>query len=1569
MLTDIDKTSTLWKNYKGFGSTHSKRETFEELYHAFNNISTNSVLTYGDLLPVKESDKFFEEISALDTTNDTFFYEESSFKSLPILRKVTDLKLNSISPNCNHAFVILDEEGNQIKNIIPFDYSDTGLYNYELKDSNGNVIPFGMNDWIVDTNSSLLTFNNGVPEGINAENPPTLSFYQYIGPVGERHYIEVVSLDVKDVVFNKGNPVTTFTEKVDSRLDSIEKGFFKNYRFGGNDNSQGIALQYNILSNAIDSNTSDPLKGFDDNSNNQVAYLLSHKTGDAENGLKILFVSETIKSSSVKIQVVNDFSDETGLPKTNISKVDTEEGFLIVQGLPGDYEVKIRESNDISAALLVKDNKTLDFELYYPREEKHIDLKVPVFVDMIKLPPHLKLESFNSYSDHITPQYYGPRTVDFVIAANDTSINIRSSDYVVYNKEKSFFSDALNARTGDHLYLRSGEYLDTNVEYRIPENILLEGESRKKTIIKNAKLILTKDSCLEKLTFVDSDILIEDFVALKMCDFINTKVVVRNGEISATILASKFEDLEVDGNEIIEGSNIINLKVTNKGSVAVMNSSISGELSSEGKTDAYSSFINEFNTDGGKFNLSSCTIRTLNATNSDEESIVNTTAINYVKNLPEYIKIDSSYVTKFSDAIRRPVYPDEVTIPFYTSFKQRVYAKTPKPFWYDKEKNEINLLLDTLEYTIFINKNGELQCRFFTSDEIKLKDPDAIKTQIEKVYGEHGDTVLGTEKPKNVEEAVIDLYWAKADLKNGKVPIDQLPDSVAHGGLEFVGMWSFEDSEGEYPTFADVDTQFGSDDEYTDLQNGWFFIVSSSHAEDDPVKPQYSKDGVEWTAGDWIIFSGGHTRKIDFTKPVKFLSNDLEIESNGDFDFTVTNNKPVKKIYTTDDSDDDSDEDSDDDSDEIIDLPHGLLGGFTINKEGVVTDIDNEILTIVLGIEVGQRLTNNGKLKVKSASYIQINGIENPWQKLDRSYLDPVYSRLPQLAVVSGGENPEWSIDDGGTGLLKLSYLSLAEAIRLINESLLKLSPDHPNSIRTIKVVLDEEKTTAKQKEYIEIDEGELDDFLKNKPKVVWDSEKGFVAFKQEGIHDQLPLEHCFYCGTKSDIDVFDGNKNITEKCNIERFDPYEKYRMGFRAPTVMDGAEITGQIPLGKSGLETTHIIKYSQYNLKRTSQVTEPAEIFEGDTDSFEFSEKVFYKMNEYKIDFAEEKDTNLSTINGLMSDNKTAGHSFIPKGVNIVSAFNVENFTKYNAIDLDAKVELRGFYGDEPLEPEMYSKILTCTDAELGVYDLKVKFNMKVLTSQPLKDANIKVEARVTNFGVTSPWSTVLLLRDIRIYNELPPEIVESGYSLYPDFNKDDARGFGGDYVNNKSTDYYKELMWENERVPAFRWPEKEKYTSKIVLMQPGLEEYKYSESFIENGQITKENKEYRFVTFKRSFEKIYDLCGFFIDFDWASAPERNENDGTLKDIILQVCTTSDEEPHAVLLDANRPITSAFFVSDFSKGSAVGYPGKSTVNRWRVSFGRKPTAVKDIYIRVGIAENTGIALKNVLIDTSFD
>lgn len=1579
MLQDIDKTSTLWKHYKGFGSTHTKRETFEELYHSFKSISTNSVLTYGDLLPTKKTDKFYEDVAKLDSTNNTFFYDESSFKNLPILRKVIDLKLTPISGNCEHAFAILDDEGKQYKNIVPFDFSDTGLYDYTLKKENGDVIPFGVCDWIVDTNSALLTFNNGIPEGVDSANPPTLTFFQYIGPVGERHYIDAVAMDIQKVSFEKGDPTKVITEIVRDKLDEIETGFFEKNKFNGTDITEGVGLQYNVLFNATDSSTGDPLKGFDDNSNSQVTYLLSHKKGESSD-LEVLFVSETIEAgSTLKIQVDNKFEGETGSPFNDISKINTETGFVVVKGKTGTHTIQVQNSSDVTAVLLVKDNVTQDLELYYPREVKTVNLKIPVFVDMIKLPPHLKLESLNSYSDHITPQYYGPRMADFVVAADGTSVNYRSADYVVYNKERSWLSDAIDARAGDHLFLRSGVYENNNLEYTFPESVLLEGESRRQTVIKNAKFYLTKDSCIEKLTFIDSEIVVLDFVAIKTCDFHNTKVYIRNGQISALILASTFEDLEVDGNEILESSNVVNLKVNDGGSVNALNSNITGKLLCNGTSLLYGSFVNEFLCEGGKFLIGGSNINILNAPNVDKESILDTTSIRYVEALPEYIKINTSYVTEFSPAIRRPVYPDETTIPYYVSFKQRVYAKTPKPFYYDEKTNSITLLLDTIEDTIFINKNGELQCRFFSAEEISLVDPEAIKTQIEEVYNEHGDTVLGTERPKTVEEAIVDLYWAKADLKNGKVPIDQLPDSVAYGGLTLVGMWSFEDSNGEYPTFKDVDESFSSDDEYTDLQNGWFFIVDASHKEDDPVAPQYSNDGVEWTAGDWIIFTGGHNRKIDFTKPTAFLAGDCEITSDGDGVFTVINNKPVKKVYTadpisddsTDDSGDDSYEDSNDsssDSREETKVYPNELGTFKINSENVITEINGDYLEELLGIEIGQLFTDNKKFKVKKVSYIQTNGKSNPWHKLDRAYLDPVYSRLPQYAVVSGGENPEWSIDDGGTGLLRLSYLSLAEAIRLINEALLKLSPDHPNSLRTIKVVLDEEKTTAKKVDYIPIGEGELQDYLKEEVESVWDSNSGRVYFKQEGIHDQLPLEHCFYCGKESEINIFDNERDITENCKIERFDPYAKYRLGFRAPTVMDGAEITGFVQLGEYGYQKDHVVKYSQYNLQRASHVTEPAEEFEGDSKPLEFSERKFYKMQDMKVNWCDEADTNISTLNQMLSKNKTGGYSFIPKGTKLSSAFLIEDFIKYGTVDPNVEVALQVLYGEEELDFEIYSEMLTLTDASNESYDLKVRFVATLDTLENIKTDNVQVKVKIKNFDFESNWNLVMSLDDIRLMDPTTiPAVVEPGQLIWPELGNDKKINFGSDYIN-KDPVVYPELMWENNENPGFGWPELNKYLNRLVVINP-LDKHLVYDQYNKEASFEIDKVKYRVIAFKKEFESVYDLCGFFVNLDWVVPPKINNEDGTMEGVLLQVCVTSAEEKHTLLLDGNKPINSAFFELDYDSGVACNYPGKSDANRRRISFGRKSLAVSEIYIRIGIAEKSGLRIRGISIDTDHD
>lgn len=1536
MLTDVNKVSALWKSFKGWGSTHTNREVFEELYRSYKDISVNSVLTYGDLLPRKSTDKFFEDIQRLDATNSILYYKESSFKQIPLVKKHIGLTLTPISSNCDHAFVILDENGEQIRNIIPFDYSDTGLYNYTLQTNAGVDISWGISDWLVDTNSSILTFNNGVPEGVTAEKPPKLTFYQYIGPVGERHYIDANLFDIDSVIFHEGQPVVDCTGQISNYLDNIETDFFKTYGFNGTDTTQGIGLQYNILSNAIETKTNDPIKGYDDNSNAQVVHLLSHLKGETTSA-KVLFVSEGVEQKTYNIEI-----DESN--NKHICKIDVENGFIVVQGPTGVHEVVVAEGDSVSAVLLVKDNETQDYELFYPRNELELTIKVPVFTDLIKLPPHLKLSSLSSFSDHITPQYYGPRVADFVIATGDTTTEWRSADFVVYNKDGFYLSDAIDHHTGSHIFLRNGVYENGNNVLNFPSEIYIQGESRNKTIIRNTTLILENDSIIEKIRFENCEVSIKNIITFKSCDFVNTKVYVENNNLPATIKSCTFEDLEVDGNTQIFSSQIQRLKIV--GTANIFESAIIETVANTGTLSVYSSFINSFKHTAGRFYIHSSRIVNLDCTDSETDSILDSTAIDYVENLPEFIKIDSSYVTKFSDNIKREVYPDERTIPYYVNFEKRVYTKLPDPFLYKEDTNELTLKLDTIEYTIFINEKGELQCRFFSSKEIYLENPDNLKTQIEAVYQEHADTRLGTKKPQNVEEALVDLYWSKADLKNGKVPIDQLPDSVAYGGLQCVGMWSFEDSSGEYPTFEDCDLSFSSDDEYTGLQNGWFFIISASHKEDDPVYPQTSNNGVEWTAGDWCIYTGGKKRVIDYSKPL---------------DFSYKNSQAV--VYTNDDKSityafglkDGSYEDSYEGSyedDDIVTL--------TVDFDGKIIDFSSNFN----GAEIGDSLRNIKGFKLLEAQYKNYSAGDS-WQKLDRAYLDPVYSRLPELAVVTGDENIQWSIRDGGTGLLRLSFKSLAEAIRLINEQLFKSTPDRPTSIQLINVMVDEDRTTAKLREYISIDNGNvLSQVVQKTPSKVYDSDSGIVYFKQSGVHDYLPLEHCFYSGKSSVIKVKDSSSDITDNCEIQRFDPYEKYRLGFRAPSEMDAAEITGFVQLGKGTYRLTHSVNISQYNLEKSPLVMDDVSKLEGESGSCTFTEQRFYKFDDYHIYDCESDTVNLRVLNNLLKTHRTGGYGYLPTGTKVEGSFVIENFTKYGILTPDAKVEVFGTFNGEDIETVIDSQNLILTDQAEEIYDLRVSFTVILPEDVDYTVGKLIVKTTAQNFGIISTTKTVLKLENlVLIKPESIPGIVESASMLMsPVFGTtDNTTQFGGDY-QIKTADFvknYPELVFTDE---GFGWPKLEKYINHFA----DLNTITMAEPDTEKGVLINKNL-YRFITFKRSFEIIHDLCGFNVNLEWSEIkPTLSNTTGLYDDITLQVCVRSDELDSVQLMNGNK-VVPVFFESDLKVDTPCNHPGKSTVDTRRITFGRKPLPIQDIYIRVGIPKNSGIYLKNVNIELS--
>jgi hypothetical protein len=108
----------------------------------------------------------------------------------------------------------------------------------------------------------------------------------------------------------------------------------------------------------------------------------------------------------------------------------------------------------------------------------------------------------------------------------------------------------------------------------------------------------------------------------------------------------------------------------------------------------------------------------------------------------------------------------------------------------------------------------------------------------------------------NVQAALTDVYSTKADLVAGKIPLDQIPDSISSGGMVYKGIWVFDSNAGAYPTAADLSG--------TDLKSGWFVLVGPSPSNpESPTSPQIAIDGVEYSAGDWSVWNGTAWNKVD----------------------------------------------------------------------------------------------------------------------------------------------------------------------------------------------------------------------------------------------------------------------------------------------------------------------------------------------------------------------------------------------------------------------------------------------------------------------------------------------------------------------------------------------------------------------------------------------------------------------------------------------------------------------------------------------------------------------------------
>ena len=916
MLSTKQKSDLLFKHYLGAGSTRDNREFFEEAIKSSFVVRPDQLWTYSDRIPDGT-----EATGGMDNINyiinmglegrDSIFYHYISEDQdkVPLVKRYVDLPLTMIDKGTDNAFLIADENGNQIKDIIPFNYYEE-YYNYILKTANGKRIPFGVGDWNVDTYSGIVTFYGELPDGVDHEHPPLISFYQYVGGNGFRQDtygydgailpLDNVEIAAGSCAVTNGSEGRTLYQHIVDKANEIQEDFVDVFGWDGADKNEGIALSFEKVIPLTYTSNQDAVKGYDQASNSEIGTLLSNKTTnfEANDNYEIVFASQKLDpTASYRIEiaggVATGYENDVAQDPVNITgnewglyKVWLNDHAFVVLKVKNveDEELTFTVSSEdkvITALLLYWSDQDKQYQPFLPKEDLLGNFGFPVVTINGRLPPSVQLgtAALATFSDVITPDYYGPRTFAVVIA-NEDGTDVKSADYIVKNKEDWYLNDILEqikTKYGKDLkgtiYLRAGHYVaNGDIDISMFSNVIFEGDHFATTIDLGRHALVVKP---------------EEGEIAELC---HAKLANVSGvEISAKGIAI-LSDLDLSGTDIeLEAYNSGKVLVR---SVSANNVHIFGEQDAElPNVDLKSCFFNKVTVEKNKTYLSNNTINEVSvaippADTEDNTMVLRGNVINTLATKYDDLFIDNNMIFRYkgiagSAANQIPVgTPEDHTIlngnkdeltttgrfPIFCKddFLHMKYAEFASPFYYNKTENIIELLYDTEVLKIV---DGKLTT-IIKSDRIAMS---------EDVFDRHENSELDPVAYNNshtINDVFRHIYMWKADLDpNGKIPLQELPDSVAYGGLLFVGTWSFVNNNGKYPTFNDAQISLSEDKVVNELQPGWFFIVSEAvdttdtdEDNDTPVAEQIAEDGVKFTAGDWVIYEGKDKGKDKWVK-------------------------------------------------------------------------------------------------------------------------------------------------------------------------------------------------------------------------------------------------------------------------------------------------------------------------------------------------------------------------------------------------------------------------------------------------------------------------------------------------------------------------------------------------------------------------------------------------------------------------------------------------------------------------------------------------------------------------------
>ena len=920
-LTNEDKSGRLFKALMGVSETRLGRDFFEEPVRTAASVLPKQIWKYGDVIPTASPQEPLSAIGSVRALEDgeewSYQFDESTTR--PIVRRWKSLKLSKIDGGTNNAFQALDGSGNPIRNIIPFNYGDGVTYNYKLEKNDNTPIAFGVGDWVLDNASGVLTFYGDVPSGVSAANPPRLSFFQYIGGLGVPESVtgfEGVIVPVTNVsgpanvsAWTSAQPSSDLSTRVTEALSQVwdtPPGYTPTFDWDGADDNEGVAVSFEKMIPLRYSHSRNPVKsGVGTSEDSEVVTLMTRRliTGNVPEpgrGYTVDFASQQTPLTAGQVQLrfstpgSFELSIDGGatwgpqtsgfnsLIKNRRVKVSNGDVFVVVRRIAGNLPTATTTDT-----LTLSDNGTTVGFFYWDTEAKaylpwlmtdasyNYDFGVPIVNKLGKIPASVKIDQMGTggFGDSITPEYYGVRAETVVIAvksdnsANDTLLP-EGVDYLVRNRANEWLEDILARIEADRpgfggkILLRAGRY-QVNRDFSLTNRTAgwkLEGESRSGTIIESS----TTDA--RTITIHgdgdDSSVFFESLQFVGSFEIEATKATTGVGYVSLRNVLGPDTDVIINDDcdlTILDCPSLRNLEI--QGTTASLGdrlvvSSVFAYISHNGSNTIYRDIkVNTFwgYSGGVQSWIDSSYINTLGALNTQNQ-YSNNTVLAYGA-VPERFKMDTGKIEVIDET-------DSL------GAGTRRWTSFADPIIYDSTLKKFTLEID--DRTLYIDSNdGKLYVRG-DAETILFDAAPAGRPYDNYEAGSQGPDVVAA----NVQEALEDIYATKADLINGVLPLQQLPDAIAHAGLKFKGMWSFEASNGEYPTWADVrDYDVDEVDEWPEpqeLQPGWFVVVKNSTVEaNNPAREQIADpqpgetSGIVFTAGDWAIWNGTKWEKVD----------------------------------------------------------------------------------------------------------------------------------------------------------------------------------------------------------------------------------------------------------------------------------------------------------------------------------------------------------------------------------------------------------------------------------------------------------------------------------------------------------------------------------------------------------------------------------------------------------------------------------------------------------------------------------------------------------------------------------